>query len=107
MFAFNKKFVCVLDFEATCCNENTIPRNKMEIIEFPSVMLEKRGNRYVKVDEIQIYVKPVIYPVLTEFCTNLTGITQNDVNKGLIFQQAFNQHYNWLRKYDTKDMIKL
>lgn len=31
-------FICVLDFEATCFENNEVARNKMEIIEFPSIL---------------------------------------------------------------------
>lgn len=34
------KYLYILDFEATCCNNNEFPRNKMEIIEFPIVILD-------------------------------------------------------------------
>ena len=34
------------------------------------------------VDIFQTYVKPTIDPELTEFCTELTGITQEQVDGG-------------------------
>lgn len=65
------QYLLILDFEATC---GDAIQGKNEIIEFPTLLysLEK--------DEVEAtfheYVRPVIYPRLTEFCTELTGITQ-------------------------------
>jgi hypothetical protein len=35
-----------------------------------------RASELVTVDEFRSFVKPIWNPELTEFCTNLTGITQ-------------------------------
>ena len=35
-----KYFLCVLDFEATCCDDNSKPKQQMEIIEFFSILYE-------------------------------------------------------------------
>lgn len=48
--------------------------NRHEIIEFPAVLVSTR--RCQMVAEFQSYIKPVINPSLTAFCTRLTGITQ-------------------------------
>ena len=48
------------------------------MIELPSVLLDGRTMRAV--DEFQSYVKPVVNPTLTPFCTQLTGIEQSWVD---------------------------
>merc|ERR1711988_1134748 len=50
--------IVVLDFEATCCDVSgrSYPN---EIIEFPSVLLDRSGK---VLDEFQVYVKPVKNP---------------------------------------------
>lgn len=50
----------------------------------------------IKVSEYQDYVKPVFNPELTKYCTDLTGITQFQVNKGKPFYDSFKDHYKWL-----------
>ena len=35
------------------------------------------------VSQFQTYVKPVLDPVITDFCTELTGITQEQVDAGV------------------------
>jgi DNA polymerase III alpha subunit (gram-positive type) len=72
-------YICILDFEATCWDNS----RDHEIIEFPSVLLKwNDDNEITIVDEFQIFVKPKKYPVVSEFCRKLTGITQEIVNKG-------------------------
>jgi len=102
-------FYIVLDFEATCCDTDrafatgkkpAFPREHMEVIEFPSVLVDVRPMREGKppkiVDEYQAYVQPVLHPHLTEFCTKLTGITQETVDAGVSFRDAFRGHQKWL-----------
>ena len=67
------RYLLVLDFEATC-GEGGFPRDQMEIIEFPTLVYDLQEKK--EVGRFHEYVKPVIRPQLTEFCTNLTGITQ-------------------------------
>jgi inhibitor of KinA sporulation pathway (predicted exonuclease) len=94
------KFICVLDFEATCeqngNNQNFKPRN--EIIEFPSVLLkwDLEKKIYEKVSEIQMFCKPLYNIELTDFCKTLTGITQEQVNSGIDFTEALDLHHKWL-----------
>lgn len=66
-------YYCVIDFEATCEKEN--PQDyKHEIIEFPAVLVDSTTLEVV--DIFHYYCKPVLKPKLTEFCQELTGITQ-------------------------------
>jgi ERI1 exoribonuclease 3 len=67
------RYLLVLDFEATC-GERGFPRNQMEVIEFPTIVYDLQEKK--EVGRFHEYVKPVIRPQLTEFCTQLTGITQ-------------------------------
>lgn len=47
---------------------------RQEIIEFPAVLLNCQKGEVE--DEFRSYCRPVLNPLLTEFCTELTGITQ-------------------------------
>lgn len=95
-------YICVVDFEATCEEDN--PSDFLhEIIEFPMVLINthtlqivssasgwecffiilKSKEIYsvlnmfpVQVDTFQEYVKPELNPQLSDFCVTLTGITQ-------------------------------
>ncbi|CAN0411405.1 unnamed protein product, partial [Ectocarpus sp. 13 AM-2016] len=46
----------------------------MEVIEFPTLLLDAHSLKIL--DEFRVYVRPVRHPVLTPFCTRLTGIEQ-------------------------------
>nr|CAI5850461.1 unnamed protein product [Callosobruchus analis] len=89
-------YIFVLDFEATCWEKADKNRGKSEIIEFPCVLYDvKKGNI---VSEFQQYVMPMENPRLTAFCTELTGISQNQVDNGcplgtclMLFRQWINQ----------------
>jgi len=48
------------------------------------------------VAEFQTYVKPVIHPQLTPFCTELTGITQDKVDTGIKIEEALSNLHKFL-----------
>jgi inhibitor of KinA sporulation pathway (predicted exonuclease)/RNA:NAD 2'-phosphotransferase (TPT1/KptA family) len=83
----------VLDFEATCEQDRRM--DAQEIIEFPMVVVDAVSMSIVS--EFQRYVRPVHVPVLSAFCTSLTGITQSTVDKAQTFSSVFEQAHAWLR----------
>ena len=70
-----KRFFAVMDLELTC--DENFPRDKQEIIEIGIVITDLRFNFIAEISE---FVRPVNYPILTDYCTKLTGITQKDVD---------------------------
>ena len=91
-------YFCVLDFEATCVAQSRSASGfQPEVIEFPSVLLEART--MCAVDEFQTYVRPVINPTVSAFCTELTGIQQHWVDTAPPFVDALSQHTAWLRQH--------
>jgi inhibitor of KinA sporulation pathway (predicted exonuclease) len=74
-------YFCVLDFEATCQESNK--DYTMEIIEFPVVMIDTQP--LLIESTFQMYVKPIINPTLSDYCTQLTGITQETVDSAYVF----------------------
>ncbi|WP_438041976.1 exonuclease domain-containing protein [Sorangium sp. So ce128] len=79
-------FFLVIDLEATCDEEGRIPERIMEIIEIGAVLVD--GATLEPVSELATFVRPVIRPKLTEFCTKLTTITQADVDAAPTFPEA-------------------
>ena len=79
-------YYLVIDLEATCDENHRIPRERTEIIEIGAVLVE--ADTLHIVDELQTFVKPVLHPVLTPFCTQLTSITQAQVDSAPRFSQA-------------------
>ncbi|MGV0024784.1 exonuclease domain-containing protein [Phormidesmis priestleyi] len=98
-------FYLVLDLEATCCDLDSIPREQMETIEIGAVMvdgetLESISSSYPQgVAEFQTFIRPVTHPKLTEFCTQLTSITQSDVDNAPKFGEAMATFEQWLTHY--------
>jgi inhibitor of KinA sporulation pathway (predicted exonuclease) len=66
-------YLLILDFEATCDKDRSIGSSP-EIIEFPTVILNTKTLQ--QEGEFQRYVRPTVNPILSKFCTELTGITQ-------------------------------
>lgn len=81
----------VLDFEATCDHPTNPP--VQEIIELPSVLL-RLSDRAV-VDEFESFVRPV-HGTISAFCTELTSITQADVDPAPTFPEVLSAHERWM-----------
>lgn len=73
--------------------------------EFPAILynLQKRQ----KESEFREFVKPTERPKLSEFCTNLTGITQDLVDNGNIITEVLNRFHDWLADILTRKKLCL
>ncbi|XP_012672225.2 3'-5' exoribonuclease 1 [Clupea harengus] len=87
--------ICVVDFEATC-EENNPQDFEHEIIEFPIVLIDTHTLEIV--DSFQEYVKPEINPKLSDFCVQLTGITQKMVDEADTFPAVLRRVVSWLQE---------
>jgi 3'-5' exoribonuclease 1 len=86
-------YICVVYFEATC-EDSAIPLEPQEIIEFPVLLVNTRTNN---IDfEFHRYVKPVVNPQLSQFCMNLTGITQEMVDKSNTIVEVMKEFDEWI-----------
>ncbi|KAI8619389.1 hypothetical protein BC830DRAFT_1104423 [Chytriomyces sp. MP71] len=92
------RFLAVLDFEATCDDKTKL--QPQEIIEFPVVVIDTTLRTFPIVHEFHQYCKPVAHPVLTPFCTQLTGITQETVTAANSFTVVWKEFLEFLHKYD-------
>lgn len=72
--------IAIVDIECTCDDAPNLPRSEVEIIEIGAVFGRLTDESFVLMDEVQIYVRPMIHAKLTQFCTSLTGITQDVVD---------------------------
>jgi inhibitor of KinA sporulation pathway (predicted exonuclease) len=86
----------VVDLEATCDADQRIARTAMEIIEIGAVRVDLGS--FEIVDRFQSYIRPTIHPKLTAFCTELTGITQSQVDAAPWFAEACTRYSAWLDK---------
>jgi len=83
----------VIDLEATCCNDDSFPRTEMEIIEIGAVMVCPAT--FQPIDEFQSFVRPVQNETLTEFCRELTNISQRQVDKAPLFPHVLKSLNDW------------
>jgi len=78
--------ILVIDLEATCWEDNEYKqKNEMEIIELGGAIL---NDNFDLVGSVSVFIKPILNPVLTDYCKNLTSIGQEDVNTAQEFPQA-------------------
>jgi inhibitor of KinA sporulation pathway (predicted exonuclease) len=77
--------ILMIDLEATCANDGSLPPEAMEIIEIGGVWATPEG---LLLDRFQVFVRPLINPTLTPFCSALTGIEQDDVSAAELFPVA-------------------
>lgn len=91
-------YYIVIDFEATCQEVN--PEGFYhEIIEFPAILLKAATLEIVS--EFHCYCRPTKNPILTDFCKNLTGISQAQVDSSPTFETVLRRFDEWLNKQVT------
>ncbi|MEJ8302757.1 3'-5' exonuclease [Saccharibacillus sacchari] len=83
--------IIIFDLEATCKENDRTFDN--EIIEIGSVKVSPTLER---TDEFTTFVQPVANPKLTPFCTELTTITQAEVDGAPRFPEAFQSFREWI-----------
>jgi inhibitor of KinA sporulation pathway (predicted exonuclease) len=83
----------VVDLEATCW-EDARGSPDMEIIEIGAVHLPAGGGPAD--DEFARFVRPVVRPRLSDFCTRLTSIRQEDVDPADAFPLVFPAFVDWI-----------
>jgi len=90
-------YYIVIDFEATC-TESESDDYLNEIIEFPAVLYNSKTKQVVS--RFHSYCKPLINPLLSEYCTKLTGITQKQVDEAPVFSTVIKKFDDWLESND-------
>jgi len=90
-------YFLIIDLEATCSKDGSVPRHQMEIIEIGAVMLNR--STWEIDSEFQQFIKPIIHPQLTDFCTELTTITQQDVDTAATFPEVITQLQEWMLSF--------
>lgn len=89
-------YIIVVDFEATCERDRRTYPN--EIIEFPAILIDVRRGIVDRQRSFQTYVKPWRNTTLTAFCTELTGITQSQVDNAPSMTEAIDLFVKWFKE---------
>ncbi|KDQ59451.1 hypothetical protein JAAARDRAFT_33017 [Jaapia argillacea MUCL 33604] len=92
----------VLDVEGTCMSGTTFDYPN-EIIEWPVCLMrwkdkdeEGKASQLEIVAEFRSFVKPTWRPTLSQFCTQLTGITQEQVDTAPTFSEVMKMFSEFL-----------
>lgn len=81
------KNLLIVDLESTCYERGHEPPGFFsEILEIGAVLLDPGTSQTT--GEYQAFVRPVLFPKLSAFCTALTTITQADADNGLPLAEA-------------------
>lgn len=84
----------ILDLEATCWRQKG--QFQSEIIEIGAVAVDDKQNI---LGEYCSFVKPHLNPVLSDFCTELTTIQQEDVNDAPAFPEVLEDFLDWILSF--------
>lgn len=108
----NKNYI-IFDLEATCYNrgEKTPDGFQNEIIEIGAVKLNQNGEL---IDKFSKFAKPLLFPKLSKFCTDLTSITQEDIDNAEPLKDILKEFIEWKGDdpliswgfYDKSQLIK-
>ena len=90
----------IVDLEATCWEKKEGRQN--EIIEIGAVCIDEAGN---SISEFNQLITPARNPILSEFCIELTTITQDMVDTGLPFPQGLQLYLDWINSFEDAYLI--
>lgn len=89
-------FFVVINFVATC-DKIEHPSFVREIIEFPAVLVSYKERNVI--DIFHSFVKPSKNSVISEYCQNLTGITQLMIDNSPKFLVVHDRFLDWISKH--------
>lgn len=85
------KFI-VYDIEATCW-QGRPPGMVQETVEIGAVELNQFGEQTGTFSRL---VKPILHPQLSQFCRQLTGLDQAEVNRAKTFKRVSQEFQDWI-----------
>ena len=95
----NQTAIIVVDLEATCWGPGDPDAGSNEIIEIGAVRVDPQT--LDPIDDFQSLVRPVRYPVLSEFCVGLLSITQAEVDGADPFPAVWPRFLKWCERPET------
>ncbi|WP_188768246.1 3'-5' exonuclease [Emticicia aquatilis] len=84
----------IVDLEATCLENRDNSPN--EIIEIGAVCINEKQDI---IGEFNRFVRPSIHPILSDFCINLTSISQEQVNNSNTFPLVLAEFKEWINSF--------
>ena len=74
------------------------PGQFREIIQFGGIIVETEG--FTEIGFADVFVRPEFNPVLSDYCVDLTGITQEQVDSGMSFPKFMDFLSKWSANLD-------
>lgn len=88
------RYIVVVDIEHSCTEDGIIPPEERETIEIGAVLIDTCSLQ--PVDEFSYLIRPVTHPEISQFCTELTGIKQVELDVAAQFPEVFADFISWL-----------
>ncbi|MBK7008166.1 MAG: exonuclease domain-containing protein [Saprospiraceae bacterium] len=82
----------IYDLEATCWRGRP-PHGVNEVIEIGAYKVNQLGE---VLDVFNKFIKPTVNPILSDFCRQLTSISQSDVDKSKTFPHIIQEFQDWI-----------
>jgi inhibitor of KinA sporulation pathway (predicted exonuclease) len=103
---FSRPYLAVVDFEATC---GYIPHAETEIIDWGCVLIKTCDFSLVEVNSSSFssFVKPSVHPILSVFCKDLTGISQQEASWAPSFEATCGAFFSWLQSICSPEHVTL
>lgn len=93
----DNQYFLVIDLEATCNKEPPLPADQMETIEVGAVLVDVKKKE--PVGTFRRAVWPVRIHNVTPFCTELTGLTKEDLYHAPDFGEVMEELDSWLCEF--------
>lgn len=87
----------VIDFEATCERKDSIIKYDQEIIEFPAFKVN--SSTFEIENAFHSFVRPTLNPTLSDFSTQLTGITQTEIDNQPTIKEVLDLFHSWMENH--------
>lgn len=96
----DERHFIIYDLEATCWRSRAPKR--VEVIEIGAVKVDENLDI---IDEFCMFIKPLLHPEISKFCTQLTSITQADVNHAPEFDEAIEAFEEWMAPHQVRTVL--
>lgn len=74
------------------------PDEYREVVQIGAILADTE--KFIELDSLDLLIKPVKNPVLSQYFIDLTGITQEDINKkGIPYDEALLKFFSWCGNY--------
>lgn len=95
--------IIIFDTEYTCWPGSlkrnwSGPNEYQEIVQIGAILADTK--KFIELDSLDLLIRPVKNPILSDYFIDLTGITQKDIGqRGIPYNEALLKFFSWCRDY--------